>query len=50
MPTAENLDKVLKEHTTFILILIVVGGFFFVGGLGGGGGRWDGTGEGVLSM
>lgn len=25
MPTADNLDKVLKEHITFLLILIVLG-------------------------
>lgn len=30
MPTAENLDKVLKEHITFILILIVVGCFLLL--------------------
>lgn len=30
MPTAENLDKVLKECIIFILILIYVGCFFVV--------------------
>lgn len=30
MPTADNLDKVLKEYITFILNFIVLGGFFFV--------------------
>lgn len=28
MPTADNLDKVSKEHITFILILIVLGWCF----------------------